>query len=312
MTIMMTPATGNPDFPATNAARPRPRRFPPVRSWKPTVVLSLGWLIILSLLAILADYLPFVRAYNYKAGTAAERAKLTRYRTGPGWKFWFGSDKLGRDVFSRCVYAAQKTLVIGIAAIVVGVLIGGILGMLAGYYRGWLDRFLSLIFDVLLAFPALVLALVIVGRFFDSNRFVGVIVVLTLLSIAPLARIVRAQTLSLSQREYVLAARGVGAGNWRILIKEILPNLIPAMVSVTFTGLAILLVAEGGLAFLGYSVQVPFPTWGFMINEARPDIDKGGGWAVLFPCAFLFITVLSFNVIGDRVARRFDIREATL
>jgi peptide/nickel transport system permease protein len=221
------------------------------------------------------------------------------------------------------VFAAQKTLVIGLASILAGLIIGGLLGMLAGYFRGWYDRVLSVVFDVLLAFPAIVLALVVVGRFFQDGklhfglftvekRFFGVIVVLTLLSIAPLARIVRAQTMSLSQREYVLAARGLGANSWRILIREILPNLLPAMFSVAFTGLAVLLVAEGGLAFLGFSVQLPFPTWGFMINEARPDIVRGGSWAVFFPCMLLFLTVLSFNVIGDRVARRFDIREATL
>ena len=125
-------------------------------------------------------------------------------------------------------------------------------------------------------------------------------------------RVSRSQFVSTLQEEYVLAARGLGANSWRILIREILPNLLPAMFSVAFTGLAILLVAEGGLAFLGFSVQLPFPTWGYMINEARPDLTKGAGWAVFFPCMMLFLTVLSFNVIGDRVARRFDIREATL
>ena len=127
--------------------------------------------------------------------------------------------------------------------------------------------------------------LVIVGRFFQGGRFdlgaftlekrfFGVILVLTLLSVAPLARIVRAQTMSLAQREYVLAARGLGANSWRILIREILPNLLPAMFSVAFTGLAILLVAEGGLAFLGFSVQLPFPTWGYMINRSEEHTSE--------------------------------------
>jgi peptide/nickel transport system permease protein len=296
--------------------------LPPLRSWRPGVVLAVVWLGGLTFLAIFANWLPFVRRYNeFPKGPGAR--KLVAYRGKPSSDYWFGTDKLGRDTFARCIYAAQKTLVIGAASIVAALVIGGLLGMLAGYFRGWYDRVLTITFDVLLAFPAIVLALIVVGRFFASGdlnlglftmekRFFGVILVLTVLSIAPLARIVRAQTMSLAQREYVLAARGLGAGNLRVLVREILPNLLPAMFSVAFTGLAVLLVAEGGLAFLGFSVQLPFPTWGFMINEARPDIVDGGGWAVFFPCTMLFLTVLSFNVLGDRVARRFDIREATL
>lgn len=296
--------------------------LPPLRSWRPGVALASLWLTTLSFLAIFANWLPFIRRYNeLPKGTSAR--ELVSYGGKPLGEYWFGTDKLGRDTFARCIFAAQKTLIIGALSIVAALVIGGLLGMLAGYFRGWYDRVLTVVFDVLLAFPAIVLALVIVGRFFSSGdldlglfsvdqRFFGVIIVLTVLSVAPLARIVRAQTLSLSQREYVTAARGLGATNMRVLVREILPNLIPAMFSVAFTGLALLLVAEGGLAFLGYSVKLPFPTWGFMINEARPDIVDGGGWAVFFPCMMLFLTVLSFNVLGDRVARRFDIREATL
>ena len=298
------------------------RRIPPLRKWKFGLVLSVSYLAVLTFFAVFANVLPFVRRYNILP-KGAEARRLASYRGKPSSEYWFGNDKLGRDTFARSVYAAQKTLTIGLASIVAALVIGGLLGMLAGYYRGWYDRVLSVIFDVLLAFPAIVLALIVVGRFFQGGRlnlglfemdkrFFGVIVVLTMLSIAPLARIVRAQTLSLAQREYVLAARGLGASSWRILVREILPNLLPAMFSVAFTGLAVLLVAEGGLAFLGFSVQLPFPTWGFMINEARSDLTKGGGWAVFFPCVLLFLTVLAFNVIGDRVARRFDIREATL
>lgn len=298
------------------------RWVPHPKHWKPGVVLSMLWLSALTFLAIFANWLPFVRRYNQLPKGVGAR-KLVSYRGKPSSDYWFGTDKLGRDTFARCVFAAQKTLIIGAASIIAALVIGGLLGMFAGYFRGWYDRVLTVLFDVLLAFPAIVLALIIVGRFFaggDLNlglftvekRFFGVILVLTILSVSPLARIVRAQTLTLSQREYVLAARGLGANNWRVLIREILPNLLPAMFSVAFTGLAILLVAEGGLAFLGFSVQMPFPTWGFMINEARPDIVDGGAWAVFFPCMMLFLTVLSFNVLGDRVARRFDIREATL
>jgi peptide/nickel transport system permease protein len=167
----------------------------------------------------------------------------------------------------------------------------------------------------------LVFSILVVGRFDAlqlNNDFFGwlsrswsVTIVLSTLSIAPIARIVRAQTLANAQREYVLAARSLGAKNGRILVREVLPNLVPAMTSVVFTGVAILLVAEGGLAFLGYSVKAPQASWGLMVAESRERIDDAW-WATIFPCLMFFFTVLSFNVIGDRVARKFDIREAAL
>jgi peptide/nickel transport system permease protein len=143
------------------------------------------------------------------------------------------------------------------------------------------------------------------------SRAWSVTFVLSLLSIAPIARIVRAQTLSLAERDFVLAARSIGAKGARIVFREILPNLIPAMVSVAFTGVAVLMVAEGGLAFLGYSVEAPFPSWGKLVAENRERLEEAW-WATLLPALMLFLTVLAFNVVGDRFARRFDIREAAL
>ena len=156
--------------------------------------------------------------------------------------------------------------------------------MIAGYCRGWTDRVMSIFVDALLAFPALVIAALVVGRaqalresdievlgfgFGWLTNTWAITFVFAVLSIAPISRIVRAQTLSLSQREYVLAARSLGATTPRILFREILPNVVPALVSVLFTGLAILLAAEGGLAFLGYSVEAPQASWGLMIAENR-------------------------------------------
>jgi peptide/nickel transport system permease protein len=205
-----------------------------------------------------------------------------------------------------------------VASIVVGVIVGGALGLIGGYLKGRSDTGINVLLDVLLSFPALILAVLVVGRLdvlAESvtwlTRTWSVTLVLSLLSIAPIARIVRAQTLSLSEREFVLAARSLGAGRFRILVKEILPNLVPAMVSVAFTGVAVLMVAEGGLAFLGYSVESPSSSWGKLIAENREKIDTAW-WATIFPSLMLFGTVLAFNIIGDRFARRFDIREAAL
>jgi peptide/nickel transport system permease protein len=274
------------------------RKLPPL-----SLILAVLWLGGLTFMGVFADYLPFVRNYDQQVGYAR------RYGVGPGADFWFGSDKLGRDVFARCIYGARVSMLIAVTSIIVGMVLGGLLGLIAGYFRGRTDRGISIMNDVLLAFPPLVLALVLSQRL--GRGVWQVILVLSILSIAPLARIVRAQTLSISQREYVLAARSIGARSRRVLVREILPNLVPTMISVAFTGIAILLIAEGGLAFLGYSVKPPQPTWGYMIQESRADLDEAW-WATLMPCFMLFVTVLAFNVIGDRVARRFDIREATL
>lgn len=281
---------------------------------------GIGWLAILVFHAAFAEWLPWVPGENERFQGASN------YRFGPGRDHWFGSESLGKDVFARCVYGARLALTVSLVSITGALLIGGTLGMMAGYFKGWWDRVISVGVDALLAFPAIVIAALVIGRFdslqssdieilgfgFDwlSRRW-SVTIIFLFLSIAPVARIVRAQTLSLSEREYVLAARSLGARTPRILVREILPNLVPAMVSVIFTGVAILLAAEGGLAFIGYSVKAPDASWGLMISEHRVRIDTAW-WATIFPAIVLFLTVLAFNLVGDQVAKRFDIREASL
>jgi peptide/nickel transport system permease protein len=302
--------------PADDAPRDgQPQRKRPLGLW-----FGSAWLGVILFHTLFAAYLPWVRDQNQRVEGAG------RFRVTPGADFWFGSDQLGKDVFARCVYGARLALTVGTVSILVGVLIGGTLGMLAGYFKGPTDRIISTMTDSLLAFPAIVIAALVVGRFdvlaasdietfgfgYDwlSRRW-SLTFVFSLLSIAPVSRIVRAQTLSLAEREYVLAARSLGARTPRILVREILPNLIPAMVAVVFTGIAILLAAESGLAFLGYSIKPPDASWGLMIAEARSSIDVAW-WATVFPAVMLFLTVLAFNLIGDRLARRFDIREAAI
>jgi peptide/nickel transport system permease protein len=312
------------DRPDLVTAAPPPE--PPADSGRPRkkrpygMYLGATWLILLAFHAAFATYLPWVRGQNQRVNGASN------FAVSPGADFWFGSDQLGKDVFARCVYGARLALTVGIVSILVGLAIGGTLGMLAGYFKGKVDRVISILADALLAFPAIVIAALVIGRFdalaasdievlgFDFSwltRRWSITIIFSLLSVAPVSRIVRAQTLSLAEREYVLAARSLGARTPRILTREILPNLIPAMVSVVFTGIAILLAAEGGLAFIGYSIKPPDASWGLMIAEARNRIDTAW-WATMFPAFMLFATVLAFNLVGDWFAKRFDIREAAL
>lgn len=321
------------DDTTTHTDPPEPEPAPAVTG--PRKKLQIGfwfgvvWLVLLAFHAYFADWIPWVRGENEivrLTGADGEAVRGSGYRFGPGFDLWFGSDALGKDLFARCIYAARLALTVSVVSIGGALVIGGTLGMLAGYFKGWVDRVISVLVDALLAFPAIVIAALVIGRF-DSlqasdiqvfgigfewlSRRWSVTIIFLFLSIAPVARIVRAQTLSLSEREYVLAARSLGARTPRILVREVLPNLVPAMVSVIFTGVAILLAAEGGLAFIGYSVKPPDASWGLMISENRTRIDDAW-WATVFPAVMLFLTVLAFNLVGDRVAKKFDIREAAL
>jgi peptide/nickel transport system permease protein len=318
MTTTLTPTAeaGEPTAPV--AAEPAPARTRRSFKWPGFgIVFAVGFLVTLTFLAVFADYLSFIPYPDAKI--PGPDGRPGRYEWGPGSVAWFGTDGVSNDVFSKVIYGARTSLQVGVFATIFGIVVGGFLGVIAGYFRGWVDRLVMIITDCLLALPALLLAIILVNRLSDVaedaswlgwlSRKWTIVITLGILATAPLARIVRAQTLSLREREFVLAARSLGAKPGRVMFREILPNLIPAILTVAFTGLSILIAAEGALAFLGLGVEVGTPTWGKLIDENRNKIDEAW-WATIFPCLMLFLTVLSFNIIGDRLGRRFDIRQA--
>lgn len=205
---------------------------------------------------------------------------------------------------------------IGAMSIIFGILIGGTLGLIAGYVGKRVDKVIDTIMNIFLAFPALLLAIFIVG-FFDSSTtseaksrsIVPIIIALVILSIPPIARLVRANTIVFAQREFVLAARSLGAKNARVIVREILPNVFPAMVTFAITGMAILIVAEGALAYLGLSVSAPTPTWGAMIFGGQAKLETAW-WISIMPSIVLFLTVLAINLLGDALSEKFRIKEA--
>ena len=312
----MTTAIATPTEATAVPASPPPTKRKQFK--RPTfgLTFALGFLGLLIFLATFADWLPFMRFPDTKV---LVDGKAGRYKLGPGWDAWFGTDGISNDVFAKCIYGARTSLQVGIFATAFGIIVGGGLGLVAGYFRGKVDRVVSIITDSLLALPPLLLAIILVNRLDDykqDTEWLGwlsrkwqIVFTLGMLAVAPLSRIVRAQTLSLREREFVLAARSLGAKPGRVMAREILPNLVPAILTVAFTGLSILIAAEGALAFLGLGVEVGTPTWGKLIDENRNKIDSAW-WATIFPCLMLFLTVLSFNIIGDRLSRRFDIRQA--
>jgi peptide/nickel transport system permease protein len=269
--------------------------------------LAITWLCVVVLAAILAPWLPIDDPY----------ALAERSNDPPSLQHWFGTDGAGRDVFARVVWGGRASLAVGVSAVSVGLVIGGILGLIAGYVRGKTETVLTTLFDALLAFPQLVLALSLVAVFAsDENvtgtrRLVVLIAALGIVAVPILARITRANTLVWSQREFVTAARSLGARSSRVLLREVLPNVLPAMFSISLLGIAVAIVAEGGLSLLGVGVAPPTPSWGNIIAEGRNNLAIAP-FVIAFPTIFIFLTVLALNFLGDVVRARFDVRESAL
>lgn len=260
---------------------------------------SVAWIVLVILGAVFASMLPLKNPDTplYVPGL------------GPHLRYPLGTDELGRDMLARIVYGARVSMIVGFTSIGIGLVIGGTLGVIAGFYKGRIGRFLMGCMDVLLAFPALVLALAIIT--FLGQNIHNVVIAIGILSIAPIARVIRASTLTFSEREFVTAARALGAKNWRIIVHEILPNVSLPTFSFALVAVAVAIVAEGGLAFLGLSVRPPTPSWGGMINEGRTYLQQSPQIS-LIPAAVMFLTVLAFNFVGDSLRARFDVRQGAL
>ena len=261
--------------------------------------ISIAWLVAISVIAILAPVLPLADPEKIGLGS--------RFQS-PGSEGWFGFDSNGRDVFSRVIWGSRVSLTVGLVAVVAGLAIGGTLGMMAGYFRGWTDRVVSFGFLILLSFPALILALLIVNSV-ETRSLRVVALTLGVLAIAPVGRLARANTIVFAEREFVQAARVVGAKDVRILTRELLPNVLIPMGALALLGVAILIVAEGGLAFLGLSVAEG-PTWGkIILGGSSPGALKDGPHVAFSAIAVMFFTVLALNYAGDKVRTYFDVRE---
>jgi peptide/nickel transport system permease protein len=274
--------------------------------------ISIVWLAAITGSAILAPVLPI-------APVNARYPEIVR--KGPGTAgHILGGDSIGHDLFSRLIWGARNSLTVGVCAVGIGFLIGGMLGLLAGYHRGRFETVVVAILDILLSFPALVLALSLSiflrGRVILGVQMTGlmtVILALGITAIPAIARIARASTLTWSQREFVLAARAQGAKNRRIIFREVLPNVVPAMLSFAFLAVAIVIVAEAALSIIGAGIGPDKATWGNIINDGRGDLTTGEAPHIVFcASAVIFLTVMSLNYIGDTIRQRFDVRESAI
>ena len=211
--------------------------------------------------------------------------------------FLLGSDALGRDVFSRLLYGARISLLVGVCAILVGGALGTVLGLLSGYFRGWVDDVIMRLGDIQLAFPFILLAimfLVVLG-----SGVLNLILVLGIGQWVTYARIVRAQTLSLREKEFVEAARAMGDGTLSIIFRTILPNIVAPLTVIASFNVASVILSEAALSFLGLGVPPDVPTWGSMLAESRDQLIANKWWLAIFPGLAIVVTVLSFNILGD-------------
>jgi len=278
------------------AAAPARRR----RSLGPLFWAAIGWIALVFAVVILAPVLPLPSPIDMDM--LERRAPLSV-------EHWLGTDGLGRDELARLIFGARISLIVGLCAPVIGLTIGGALGLLAGYFRGRFEALVVGSMDVLLAFPPLILALAVTAYLGQSILYLTLII--GVLGIPAFMRVARASTLTLARREFVIAAEALGATHLRILLRELLPNVMLPLIAFFLLGVAVTIVVEGALSFLGLGVPPPIPSWGSMIGEGRESLDVAPRLAFM-PALAMFLTVLSFNLIGDSLRALTDPRQGAL
>ena len=267
--------------------------------------LSALWISLLVLIAVFADLLPLRESRDVSQALQAPiRQRPNLFSSHP-----LGTDAQGLDILGGLVYGARVSLIVGFGAVLIGITVGLTVGLAAGYYRGKLESAVSFLTDSMLAFPPLILLLAMVAVL--SPTVANVTVALAVISVPTYIRLARANTLAFAQREFVLSARLLGERNPAIISRELLPNVLLPVVSFSFVIIAVFIVTEASLSFLGLSISRPNPTWGNMIAAGETRLNDHPH-AVAVPGVALFLTVFSFNRIGDRARKMWDPREAKL
>lgn len=261
--------------------------------------LAVGWVVLVVVGAALADVLPLAESRDQsRALTEVPRLRpdlLTRHP--------LGTDKLAFDTLGQVLYGARVSLQVGLLAVTVGFLVGGLIGMVAGYTRGPFDHVVGVVTDSLLTFPPIVLLLAVV-TVVDAS-VVNIALALAVLTVPTYVRLARANTLAFAEREFVLAARVAGATSWRIIRRELLPNVVRPVMAFSLMILAVLIVAEASLSYLGVGIQRPTPTWGNMISSGQTEL-RAHPHLVLVPGVVMFLTVLSLVRIAERIRATLD------
>ncbi|MFK3666867.1 ABC transporter permease [Ochrobactrum teleogrylli] len=267
---------------------------------EPKVILGGGFILCLILVSIFAPWLApkdpleqdLMLATLPPAGYAG---------TEPG--YWFGTDDLGRDVLSRLIHGTRVALLVAFIAAGLAALVGTALGLLAGWYRGWVDAVISRLVDIWMAFPPVLLSILLVAVFGAGVH--SVIAAIVIIDWTRFCRVVRSETMAQARMDYVTAAQVLGFSRFKILIGQILPNVAPVLIALISLEMGIAVIVEAILSFVGLSVSSDTPTWGGMIAQGRQIIYQGW-WVLVAPLVMLFLTVLAFNQLGDGLRRALD------
>ena len=264
--------------------------------------LALAGLVIISIFVVLAVGAPVLAPFDpseqFFDGLTLEGSPLP-----PNSRFWFGTDTNGRDEFSRLLFGARTSLLIGIVANGLAIIIGTVLGLIAGYVRGWTGAAIMRLTDLMMAFPPLLFAIALAAILKPGLNIV--ILVIALVNWVQIARVIYTETVALSEREYIEAARALGATTNRILWRHLLPHLVPTIIVYTTLGIATTVLLEAMLSFLGRGVQPPTPAWGMMIFESQ-SYFLNAPWLVFIPGAAILILALAFNLVGDGLRDALD------
>lgn len=246
--------------------------------------------VVIVLLVLAAVLAPVLTPYEFDQTDPVNRLQK------PSAEHLMGTDELGRDILTRMLYGARVSLAVGVVPTLVSMLIGVVLGMVAGFAGGKVDYCIMRFADVMLAFPSLLLAMVIMYTL--SDGLINIFLALALVNWASVARIVRSETLSLKESEYVEAARSIGVGAWKTMFRHILPNCLPSLIVLFTLNVPSAILSESSLSFLGIGVQMPNCSWGLMVNKGR-EFLYNAPWMSLAPSAAIMIVVLAFNFLGD-------------
>ena len=310
--LLLDSTAGEPGLPPPTAGQEIAARSPLELFWRRfrddrVALVAGGLIVVLVLVAIFAPLL--VKAFGLPGPNTQNVQALDQFGSpaGPGGGHPFGVDDLGRDVLARVFYGARVSLEVAFISTGAAVTVGTVVGMLAGFYRGWVDTVLSRTMDVFLAFPVLLLAIGLASACTLGKGCLGgliqpglpvLIVVIALASWPYIGRIIRGQVLSIREKEFIEAARSLGASNRRIIFKEVLPNLVAPIIVYSSLVLPTNVLFEAALSYLGVGVRPPTASWGEMIADATPIFDTAW-WYMVFPGAALVLTVLAFNLVGD-------------
>jgi peptide/nickel transport system permease protein len=263
--------------------------------------LAMAGLVAIVLLYLVALLAPLIAPFDPIAQGDLVRGSYV----GPSAENWLGTDQFARDMLSRIIYGARISLAIGFIAVAIAIVLGSLLGAIAGYLGGWLDSVLMRFTDMVMAFPRLVLLIMIIALFDPSITLI--ILVLGLTQWPGTARLVRGEVLSLREQEYVQAARALGFGPSRIILRHLIPNVLAPVIVAATLGIGNTIVLEAGLSFLGMGVQPPTPSWGTLVADGRQNLI-GAWWVATFPGLAIVVTVLAFNLVGDGLRDALDPR----